>query len=229
MAKSVDHACEVLRELILSGKYTPGERLREEELTELTGVSRTPVREALRKMAQEGFVVIESNRGASIPVYTSRDIDEIYGLRTLLESHAARRAAGRITPEQLDELERINGEFRALLKKAAKGGATTDLFLTMTGLNNEFHKVILDASDNNQLSEIVNQLARNSLSARTFAHYSANGQKRSADGHDEIIRALRAGHADWAEAAMRSHVHYAREVITDVYQQNAGKTVLKAV
>lgn len=221
MAKSSDHACEVLRELILSGKYAPGERLREEELTELTGVSRTPVREALRKLAQEGFVLIESNRGASIPVYTSRDIDEIYGLRTLLESHAARRAAGRITPAQLDDLERINNEFRDLIKQTSNGDSSTELFLTMTGLNNDFHKVILDASDNNQLTEIVNQLARNSLSARTFAHYSAVGQKRSAEGHDEIIRALRAGHADWAEAAMRSHVHYAREVITNVY---AGST-----
>jgi DNA-binding GntR family transcriptional regulator len=229
MAKSVDHACDVLRGQILSGKYAPGERLREEELTTLTGVSRTPVREALRQLAKEGFVVIESNRGASIPVYSSKDIDEIYGLRTLLESHAARRAAGRITPKQIDELERINEEFRALVKMIGKGESSTELFLKMTGLNQDFHKVIMDASDNHQLSEIVNQLARNSLSARTFAHYSVNGQKRSAEGHDEIIRALRAGHADWAEAAMRSHVHYAREVITEVYKENAEKTVLKAV
>ena len=214
MAKAVDHVCEVLYERILSGKYQPGERLREEELTELTGVSRTPVREALRRLVREGFVVIEDNRGASIPNYSTKDLDEIYGLRTLLESHATRRAANRITEKQLSELERINSEFRAIAEQPNGKADDADRFLTMTRLNNEFHQVILDASDNGQLAKIINQLAHIALSARTFARYGGEGRSRSADGHDEIIRALKAGHADWAEAAMRSHVHHARQAMT---------------
>ena len=222
MAKSVDHACEVLRELILSGKYKPGERLREEELTTITGVSRTPVREALRNLAQEGFVVIENNRGASIPAYTTKDLDEIYGLRTLLESHAARRAAGRVTPEQITALEKINNEFREHAGKPNGNADDTDRFLLLTRLNSEFHNIILDASDNSQLSKHVKQLAQAALTARTFARLGTTGQSRSAEGHDEIIRALKAGHADWAEAAMRSHVHHGRETITDTPSDKAS-------
>lgn len=215
MAKAVDHVCEVIYERIFSGHYQPGQRLREEVLTELTGVSRTPVREALRRLVQEGFVVIEDNRGASIPKYSTKDMDEIYGLRTLLESHAARRAAERITPEQVVEMKRINDKFRNVANATKSNRDDPERFMKLTRLNQDFHQVIFDAADNRQLANIVKQLARTALSATTYARFGKIGQSRSVESHDEIIRALKAGRPDWAEAAMRSHVHHARATMRE--------------
>lgn len=218
MSKAVEQAYEAIIGRILSGEIAPGERLREEELTKVTGVSRTPVREALRRLEQEGFAVIQHNRGASVPVYSPKDVDEIYGLRALLEGHAARRAATRISPAQVAELESINDQ----LKTLSKGGLDpADRRLQMTRLNHDFHRIILDASDNDRLASFVEQLARVALSARTFAHYGSDGEKRSLESHDELIRALKSGHADWAEATMRGHVHNARQVMTMMAEEES--------
>lgn len=213
MSKAVDHVCEVLYEQILSGAFKPGQRLAEEELTELTGVSRTPVREALRRLTQEGFVEIASNRGAFIPEYTKRDLDETFGMRTLLEGHAARRAASRITAEQLEQMEEINTRFRKLINSKPSGDKNSRI-RELTQLNWDFHEIILDAADNRNLKKVVHQLARIALSARTYERLGTEGQSQSVDGHDDIIRALRAGHPDWAEAVMRHHIHLARQSMT---------------
>lgn len=210
MSKAVDHVCNILYDQILSGQFKPGRRLGEAELTEMTGVSRTPVREALRRLTREGFVEIESNRGAFIPEYTKRDLDEIFGMRTLLEGHAARRAASRITPEQLARMEEINAEFRKLIEGDAKRDGSA-MVRDVTQLNWDFHEVILEAADNANLRKMIHQLARIALSARTFERLGEDGRKDSVNGHEDLIRALRAGHPDWAEAVMRHHVHTARQ------------------
>ena len=198
MAKAVDKVCDYFHKQILSGAYQPGERLREEDFTEQTGVSRTHVREALRRLDKEGFILIENNRGASIPIYIKTDLDEIYGLRILLESHAARRAAERITSEQIEELERINAEFQKVAENKTQDRAGTKKFLSLTRLNREFHEVIMAAANNSHLSKIVRQLAQSALSAQTYAKYGTSGRSNSADDHDELVKAFKARKPDWA-------------------------------
>jgi DNA-binding GntR family transcriptional regulator len=212
MSNAVDRAYEAIRDDILSGRLAPGERLREEELTRQIGVSRTPVREALRRLENDGYTIVEANKGASVPVYSKRDVDEIYGLRALLEGHAARRAATRITPEQISELERIN---TAMKKEAVveTRGKEIEAHMRRSQLNQDFHEVILTASDNNRLFGIVRQLAQVALSVRTFARYDPADEARAIDNLDELIRALKTGHPDWAEATMRSHIHNARQIM----------------
>lgn len=214
MSNAVEQAYLIIRDDILSGKLAPGERLREEDLTQRIGVSRTPVREALRKLEKDGFTVVEPNRGASVPIYTKRDIDEIYGLRALLEGHAARRAASRITPEQIARMEIINAAISDLCETPAPNEDAQDRHIRRTRLNQEFHEVVLEAAQNRRLSGIVRQLAQVALSARTFARYSPRDEARAVENHDELIRALKSGHADWAEATMRGHVHNARQIMT---------------
>jgi DNA-binding GntR family transcriptional regulator len=212
MSKSVEQAYEAIRLDILSGLIKPGERLREEDLVKRAGVSRTPVREALRRLEADGYAVVEANRGATVASHSKRDVDEIYGLRALLEGHAARRAATRITPQQLSRMSDLNAQIEAL-------GARTDITdsqkqLARIELNQAFHQVVLDACDNSRLAALVRQLAQVALSAQTFAHYQPEDLVRSSDHHEELIRALRSGHPDWSEATMRSHVHNARQVMT---------------
>ena len=214
MSNAVDRAYEAIRADILSGKLAPGERLREEELTRQIGVSRTPIREALRRLESDGYTIVEPNKGASVPVYSKRDVDEIYGLRALLEGHAARRAASRILPEQIIELERINTAMKKEAAVATRGNEIED-HMRRSQLNQAFQEIILDASDNNRLLGIVRQLAQVALSVRTFAEFDPAEEARAVDNLDELIRALKTGHPDWAEAAMRSHIHNARQIMTD--------------
>jgi DNA-binding GntR family transcriptional regulator len=213
MSNAVDRAYAAIRDDILSGRLKPGERLREEELTRQIGVSRTPIREALRRLENDGYTIVEANKGASVPVYNKRDVDEIYGLRALLEGHAARRAATRITPEQIQELERIN---TAIKKEVLAETHSNDIEAHMrrSQLNQDFHEVILTASDNTRLFGIVRQLAQVALSVRTFARFDPIDEDRAIDNLDELIRALKTGHPDWAEATMRSHIHNARQIMT---------------
>jgi DNA-binding GntR family transcriptional regulator len=223
MSKSVEHAYESIRLEILSGAIMPGERLREEDLVKRIGVSRTPIREALRRLEADGYTVVEANRGATVASHSKRDVDEIYGLRALLEGHAARRAATRITPAQLEQMEEINAQIDALTRQSNL--TETQQQLRRIELNQAFHQIVLDACDNARLAGLIRQLAQVALSAQTFAHYGPKDLVRSSDHHEELIRALRSGHPDWSEATMRSHVHNARQVMTILADTLAGQSV----
>jgi DNA-binding GntR family transcriptional regulator len=224
MSKSVEHAYESIRLEILSGAIKPGERLREEDLVKRIGVSRTPIREALRRLEADGYTVVEANRGATVASHSKRDVDEIYGLRALLEGHAARRAATRITPAQLEQMEEINAQIDALTRQSNL--TETQQQLRRIELNQAFHQIVLDACDNARLAGLIRQLAQVALSAQTFAHYGPKDLVRSSDHHEELIRALRSGHPDWSEATMRSHVHNARQVMTMLADTLAGQSVM---
>lgn len=217
MSNAVDRAYEIIRDDILAGRLAPGQRLREEELTRQTGVSRTPVREALRRLESDGYTVVEANRGASVPIYSKRDVDEIYGLRALLEGHAARRAATRITPEQIGELERLIEAMKREMGQQ-KGPSNIEAQMRRTTLDRAFHEIILSAADNNRLYSLVSQLAQVALTVRTFARYDPDDELRAIENLSEVVRALKTGHPDWAEATIRSHVHNARQIMTAVAQ-----------
>ena len=101
-----DVVCEALRAAIQSGELPPGERLMEIPLAEELGVSRTPIREAIRKLEQEGFVVMIPRRGTYVADITLKDINQVFEIRSSLEELAASLASERITPDELEELER---------------------------------------------------------------------------------------------------------------------------
>ena len=96
-----------LKDLLLSGRFSPGERLSEPLLAQELGVSRTPVREALMRLAEEGLVELVPGKGARVRVFAPEEVEEVYGVRALLEGEAAREAALRATPWELAELERL--------------------------------------------------------------------------------------------------------------------------
>ena len=216
MAKAVNQAYDIIRDQIVSGRLKPGARLREEDLTDMTGVSRTPVREALRLLVEDGFVVRHENKGASVPVLTEHDINEIYGLRALLAGHAARRAAMRMKPEDIDRLEEINAKLKKLSKNGTTPGHASPDRAEIIQLYDEFHRIILEASNNFRMVDMVQKLSQTALTARTFARFSGKDEQRNLDGHEELIRALRSGHPDWAEAAMRSHVHNVWRIMSQI-------------
>jgi DNA-binding GntR family transcriptional regulator len=208
MVRAVDRVYEQLRAGILHGGYPPGTRLGEAELAEVTGSSRTPVREALRRLQVEGLVEEHPHRGARVPAWTREDLEEIYDLRTLLEGFAVQRAATRIRPEELDRMEELCG----LIERAARPGAHQDLD-TVAELNAEFHGIVRAAAASTRLVTMLNAVVQLPLVVRTFHRYSGDDLARSCAHHRELVAALRRGDALWAQSVMRAHVRAAKAVL----------------
>ncbi|SCF03361.1 transcriptional regulator, GntR family [Micromonospora coriariae] len=201
------HAADVayclIREQILAGQRSAGEWLREAELAESIGVSRTPVREALRRLTAEGLVRHERNRGVQVQAWSIHDLDEIFSLRSVLEPWGCRLVAttGTIDVDALDALAHQMDE-------VAPDGRPTDVD-ELIALNNRFHRMILEASDNRRLAGVVSSMIQMPLVWRTFSRYSPDALRRSLAHHHELVAALAAPDPDWAESVMRSHVRAA--------------------
>jgi DNA-binding GntR family transcriptional regulator len=219
MARAAESAYHRIRAALLTGVYPAGERLGEVELAAAFTVSRTPVREALRRLAAEGLVEIEPNRGARVARWTADDLEEIYLLRALLESAAARRAAERIRPAAIGRLE----ELCAQMEKWAEPGRGQDLD-QVAELNNAFHAAIVEAAASPRLGTLLAQVVQVPLVVRTFHRYDEAALTRSLGHHRELIEALRAGDGAWAESVMRSHVHAARGVLVSALRAELGAT-----
>ena len=198
---SAEHAYQSIRGQILSGERPGGQWLREGDLAAVIGVSRTPVREALRRLAAEGLVRHERNRGVQVQSWTTKDLDEVFGLRTLLEPWGCALAAVSGMAD-LDALDDLAGEMDA----ATAHQPDVDV---ITELNNRFHRAILQASGNDRLCSLVSSVVQVPLVWCTFSHYTPEELRRSLAHHHELVDALRAGDSAWAESVMRAHVRAA--------------------
>jgi DNA-binding GntR family transcriptional regulator len=207
MAKAAETAYEVIRQGVLSGEFARGQRLREEELAARVGVSRTPVREALRRLNAEGLVDFTPNRGAKVTAWSERELADLYEARAMLEGFGARLAAGRITADEIAELHAIAEE----MAEVAEGGP--EAADRLTELNGRFHRAIVKASRNTQLDTLVRGVMDVPLIYRTFQRYSPDRLRASQSHHRELVEAFRAGDGEWAEAVMRAHILAARTTV----------------
>ena len=203
-----DHVYQSLREGILGGAYQSGARLGEAGLALALGVSRTPIREALRRLGSEGMVELLPHRGARVARWSERDLMEIYGLRSMLEGHAAGLAAGHLSDVDLARLD----ELCNTMERVGQRGTGQD-FERLAGLNQEFHSIILRAADNERLVTLLQTLVQVPLVLRTYHGYSDDALRRSHGHHRELVTALRSGNPAWAESVMRSHVLAARAAL----------------
>lgn len=215
MAKAAEAAYAIIRAGILSGEFERGERLREEQLASQAGVSRTPVREALRRLDAEGLVEFVPNRGARVTAWSTQELEDLYEIRAMLEGHGARLAAMRIEVEELESLEKIARRMESVTRKAP---LDVD---ELTALNGEFHWSIVRASRNSQLDALVRGIMDVPLVYHTFQRYSAQRLKASNSHHRELVEALRAHDGQWAEAVMRAHILAARTTVLSSMQAEA--------
>ena len=196
-----------LRHLILDVVLPPGMPLSEKDLTERFGVSRTPVREALRRLDAEGWLRVVPNQGAFAAEWSARDIEEIFDLRALLEAHAAERAATAPDRRALDEMEAACEAAEAALP----GGDLASLE-AISDANVRFHRALWELSGQARCRAILATLAVTPMVLRNFRNFDAAGLRRSLDQHREMITAIEACDAAWAGAVMRAHVHAGRAV-----------------
>ncbi|GII58548.1 GntR family transcriptional regulator [Planotetraspora thailandica] len=188
-----------------SDDLPPGVWLREKSLAASMGISRTPVREALRKLASEGLVRLERHRGAQVVSWTPQQISEMYGLRAVVEGYVAAIAAQKISPEALDKLDANLAEYERVI---ADGDAPARQ--QAAELNNEFHAIVLDATGNESLVTLLGGVLGLPLVRRTFLRYTARDLERTVEHHREIVEAMRRGDAVSAELIMKVHINAAQ-------------------
>lgn len=205
MTRASDIAYKTIRGLILEGRYAPGQRMIEDELAQRVGVSRTSVRDSLRRLVNEGLVRTEPNRGTFVADLSTAEIDEIFQLRAILEGHATAQAALNAKPEDLDELERIAADIEALLDRTDL--PPDELFACFQSSNNEFHSVILRASGSQRLQALAKPLIELPLVLMKNQNWPGEvSVRRSNQQHTEIIEALRARDPLLGKLRTQSHI-----------------------
>ncbi|MFB9442877.1 GntR family transcriptional regulator [Dactylosporangium vinaceum] len=201
---AVEHAYAALRQGILDGTYPPGAQLGEVELAGSLAVSRTPVREAIRRLHSEGLIEVFPNRGAYVRTWTRAQLDELFSVRALLEGHAAGLAADHATDDQRAAMAGLCDEMDSA---AARAPADVQ---TVAALNGRFHALVHEASANSLLPGMIRTLIQVPVVVRTFIGYSPARLQISLQQHREILAAVRSHDGPWAEAAMRTHILSAR-------------------
>lgn len=215
MSRASERAYQLIRQQILDGKLAPGEHLKEEELAETCGVSRTPVRDALRQLESEYYVTRAANQRTFVSEWTKGDIEDIFALRAMMEGYAAERAATRISPEKVEELRYHHREIDKVLQ--ARGDIDADTFLTH---NRAFHAIITEAADSERLSLMLQRLVEQPVVMRTFIAYRREDLLRSNQHHGELVDALAIHDASWARSVMTSHIQAAYHVHKRAFEEN---------
>ena len=200
---------ETLREAIIKGLLRPGERLMEIQIAEELGVSRTPVREAIRKLELEGFLVMVARKGAYVADISVKDITDIFEVRAALEGLAAGLAAERITEEELEQLE------RALVQTSE---ATTGDLNTVVQSDTSFHELIYRASRNQRLQQIVTHLQEQIQRFRAVSLSQPGRTRVFLEEHRKIVEAISERNSELASLLAREHIENAEQSLLSVFE-----------
>ena len=205
---SAGRTATAVRELILRGDFPPGTRLGEVELAERLGVSRTPVREALGRLAAEGLVEIVPNRGARVTSWTVAELEDVFDLRTALEPRLTALAVPRADAVAIDGLE----ELAAAMLAVGTPGPDQDLD-ALVPLNRTFHGSLAALADQPAMAGALASAIHAPIVLRNFHTYDEASLLRSVAHHVEIVAAVRANDPAWAQAVMTAHIRNARAVM----------------
>lgn len=199
--KPAERAYQGIRRAILTGVLKSGEHLREESLARLTGTSRTPVREALRRLVAEGLATTE-NRHRYVTEFSYEEVVIIFDIRAKLDSYAAGVAARYINDEEIALLRRLIDEIEEIGTDLSV--ESVDRFVY---LNTEFHATIVKATRSRQLLSLTERAAALPLvMIKQFVWDQRINIPRSNEQHRDIVAALARHNAEWAETAMAAHV-----------------------
>lgn len=197
--------CETLRQAIRTGVLKPGERLMEIQLADELGVSRTPVREAIRKLELEGYVIMMPRRGTYVANLSIRDVNEVFEIRTSLDSLASGLAAERITDEELERLER-------LLVSISDGIEESDMD-KIVAADTQFHDLLYQASRNARLVGIIYNLREQLTRFRTTSMAYPGRLKETLEEHSRIVEAIAEGNVELAQKAAEDHMEKSEQTL----------------
>ena len=210
-----DDVADRLRELIFGGSLTPGSFIDEPALCEQLGISRTPLREALKVLTAEGLLRHEPRRGCFVNQITERDLDEIFPVIALLEGRCAFEAARNATDADLAALTQMHER----LEKAARARRITEYYEA----NFAIHEAIITLANNRWLAQVIADLRKILRLARLQQLHAPGRLAQSLSEHMAVFAALRARDADGAEAAMRTHLTRQREALRELTRQQTSR------
>ncbi|HMM20795.1 MAG TPA: GntR family transcriptional regulator [Selenomonadales bacterium] len=208
--------CEALREAIMNGTLTPGERLMEIQLAEDLGVSRTPVREAIRRLEMEGFLVMVPRRGTYVSDLSIKDLNEVFEIRTALDVLAAGLAAERITEEELEQLER-------LLVQIGEYIDSGDVEKIVEA-DSQFHDILYQASRNDRLVGIINNLREQFTRFRSISMAYPGRLKNTLEEHRQLMEAIASHDPETAQRCAREHMENAEQTLLIDLNERRHKT-----
>ena len=211
MSRASDRAYAGIRSMILSGELPAGAALGEEALAERCGVSRTPVRDALRRLESELLVKRNETQRSFVADWSLGDVADAFELRAMLEGHAARRAAERIDDATIQRLRLCNQAIFEAIRPEQP-----DVAGFLEG-NRDFHAIILETSSSRRLSSLLATLIEQPVIWRTAHHYGRDALRRSHGEHDELLAAFARRDGAWAEAVMAAHIRRAFHAYADAH------------
>ncbi len=208
-----DVVFNTLRSAILTGKLKPGERLMEVHLSNQLGVSRTPVREAIRKLELEGLVTMIPRRGAQVAQITEKSLKDVLEVRRSLDMFIAELACMRITTEQLENLSEAAKAFEEATE-------STDIAI-IAKADVAFHDIIMEATGNTRLKQLVNNLAEQMYRYRFVYLTDKGNHKRLIEEHGQIYEAILSRNKEAARKAAQIHIdNQERAIIEHLLREN---------
>ena len=209
-----DVVFNTLRQAIITGEFAPGERLMEIVLAERLGVSRTPVREAIRKLELEGLVVMVPRKGAEVARITEDSLKEVLEVRCALEKLAVVLSCQRITEEGKEKLKKAHEDF-------VESVPTKDI-LEIATRDEAFHECIFELTNNKRLLQIVNNLKEQMYRYRMEYVKDIAYHEDLVREHEQLLEAILSGDEEQAESIMNNHIHKQEEIILkNIHQQEA--------
>ncbi len=206
---------KVIRSAIIRGKYQPGEKIPEGDLASSMGISRTPIREAFRKLESEGFVRIIPRKGAVVAGMDPKEIENLYQIKSTLEGLAARLACSRMKGKDVTRLKTINME----LKKLMEGKDVEGFYRAHT----RFHEVFVNLSGNPKLIQMISNLNDHFKRFGTVSLALPGQFEEAIRQHARIVEAFSTGDEDDAEARVRDNVMTGGRVLIDHIGKGSGK------
>jgi len=206
---------DAIRNAIMNGSLQPRERLMEIQLAEELGVSRTPIREALRKLELEGFIVMVPRKGAYVADLTFKDIADVFEIRAALEGLAAGLAAERITEEELESMERL-----LVGKQEAITSGDID---KLVEVDTSFHELLYKASRNERLANIISNLREQIQRFRLTSLSFPGRNKESLQEHKQLVEAIQSRDSQLARHLAQEHIENAENVLIECIKMEALK------
>ena len=208
-----DVVFNTLRQAILRGELKPGERLMEIQLANKLGVSRTPIREAIRKLELEGLVLMIPRKGAEVAEITEKSLKDVLEIRRALEDLAVRLACEKITKEDLKELKKAGDEFKKVLK-------SQDI-TEVAEADVRFHDVIYMATDNPKLIQLLNNFREQMYRFRVEYLKKDEVRPQLLAEHDEIIKFITEGNKEEASRVVTRHIENQALTVQDVIRKKS--------
>ena len=196
---------ENLKQAIVRGNFSPGNRLVESRIAEAMGISRTPVREAIHKLEREGLIKKLPQGGFYVLNLSREEVEETFGIRSVLESYAARLAAIKHQKEELEPLEEKIEEFQYFLNRGEMGA--------LLQINTEFHALLYAMSRSPRLIKMINDLQDQIYRFRRIILKMEMMAKTSNEDHRQMLRAMKKRDADRVESLVRQHILRGQKIV----------------